>query len=601
MFPSITNDPMWTVPLPTTPYSEHFNSQSLDNGPSWIPETDFLSTTAVEAVSLTSDTTVPDMQLDQVLSRLSQIEVVGKLVRRWWRVSPSGPVTRSLFDKVLVSVEAAAHRVTKGHTEAKKLTIEVREASLRPWAVLPSTSPREMSKLLTEPNLRLEAIGIILATAGTAALCLLESDILFSVLSFNAEDRHLFAKDMLTASDTCIAFCDDTSSLHDLMIWLRYTNFLLTLNLCGYADHQTWSRSGQLFGDALAMEMHREPREPSYDTPLFLNEMRTRMFACLYAQDKFLSNILDRLPRIPRLYCSRKLPLDVSDEKLLGAGSTLEEILYGTDSSEGWSDDESHPVDLLRARFIFSTLREDILNVRLGNPNEDKETFIRRMPARIAAVWEGLPSRVRFDPSASDLGKPYAYITNLLLYLEYLDLYYCAHQLLSRYTGKTEDPNLLQMALTLVTTVVNCARRYCRRFGASKEVSSILWMYGLPSAIMLANIMRQRAELGQDMPRPTSWATLYRQLSVLASELEANADPKDGNFSLYSERSKLLSEQLDRALNARHGRHPSDATLISPTSSEMSIGDIGLMSAVAAEDFADSLTDMVMDSERFDS
>lgn len=118
---------------------------------------------------------------------------------------------------------------------------------------------------------------------------------------------------------------------------------------------------------------------------------------------------------------------------------------------------------------------------------------------------------------------------------------------------------------------------------------------------MLANIMRQRAELGQDMPRPTSWATLYRQLSVLASELEANADPKDGNFSLYSERSKLLSEQLDRALNARHGRHPSDATLISPTSSEMSIGDIGLMSAVAAEDFADSLTDMVMDSERFDS
>lgn len=101
------------------------------------------------------------------------------------------------------------------------------------------------------------------------------------------------------------------------------------------------------------------------------------MFACLYAQDKFLSNILDRLPRIPRLYCSRKLPLDVSDEKLLGAGSTLEEILYGTDSSEGWSDDESHPVDLLRARFIFSTLREDILNVRLGNPNEDKETFIR--------------------------------------------------------------------------------------------------------------------------------------------------------------------------------------------------------------------------------
>lgn len=227
---------MWTAPLSTAPYSENFNSQSLDSGPGWIQETDFLNTTTVEAISLTQDTTVADMQLDQVLSRLSQIEAVGKLVRRWWRVSSSGPVTRSLFDKALVSVESAAHRVSKGHTEAKRLAIEVREASLRPWAILPSTSPREVSKMLTEPNLRLEAIGIILATAGTAALCLLESDILFSVLSLSAEDCHLFAKDMLSASDTCIAFCDDSSGLHDLMIWLRYTNFLLTLNLCGYAS-----------------------------------------------------------------------------------------------------------------------------------------------------------------------------------------------------------------------------------------------------------------------------------------------------------------------------------------------------------------------------
>lgn len=218
------------------------------------------------------------------------------------------------------------------------------------------------------------------------------------------------------------------------------------------------------------------------------------MFACLYTHDKFLSNILDRLPRIPRLYCSRKLPLDGGGEKLLGAGSTLEEILYGTDS-ESWSDEESHPVDLLRARFIFATFREDILNVRFGAPNEDKETFIRyvfqgfrycfitasarshtlrQIPARIAAVWEGLPSRVRFDPGASDLGKPYTYITNLVVYLEYLDLSYCAHQLLCQYTGKTDDANLLQMALTLMTTAVNCARRYCRRFGASKEASSIV-------------------------------------------------------------------------------------------------------------------------------
>ncbi|KAI1433784.1 hypothetical protein GGR50DRAFT_464031 [Xylaria sp. CBS 124048] len=348
------------------------------------------------------------------------------------------------------------------------------------------------------------------------------------------------------------------------------------------------------------MEIHREPSESSYDTPFFLSEIRTRLFACLYAHDKALSNILDRPPRIPRHYCNRKLPLDVSDEKLLSSGSTLEEILLGLDS-EGWNGEESCPTDLLRARYEFATLREDILSVRLGAPNGDNETFVRQIPLRITTIWDGLPPRVRFDPNAPDLGKPYTYITNLLLYLEYLDLYNCAQQLLCGYTDKNDDPSLLQLALTLVTTAVNCARRYSRQFGASKEMSSILWIYGLPSAIVLANAMRQRAELGQDMPRPMAWASLYRQLSVLASELEADADPKDANYAFYSERSRLLSEQLDHALNARHCPTPSEAsTLISTSSSEMSIGEIGLVATAGADDFADTLTSIAMDAERFD-
>ncbi|KAI1433785.1 hypothetical protein GGR50DRAFT_463998 [Xylaria sp. CBS 124048] len=228
---------MWTMQLPLTPYSDDFNGQALDNGLSSISDADFLSTSTMEGLSHSppSGTTVHDMQIDQVLSRLSQIEVVGKLARRWWRVSPGGPVPKSLFDKVLISVESAAQRQSKGHIEARRLAIDIRETSSKSWTILPGTPPRDISKLLTEPNLRLEAIGIIFAIAGAAAICLLESDVLFSVLSLNAEDRQTFAKDMLSASDTCIAFCDDNSGLHDLMIWLRYANFLLTLNLCGYA------------------------------------------------------------------------------------------------------------------------------------------------------------------------------------------------------------------------------------------------------------------------------------------------------------------------------------------------------------------------------
>jgi len=202
-----------------------------------MQETDFVSTTADHPISSPPpDVTVAGMLLDQVLSRLSQFDIVGELLRRWWRVSPSGPVPRCLFDKALISIESASHRLEQGPAEARRLAAEIMEASSRPWVMPPETPPRDLPKLFAEPNLRIEAVGIILATAGTAAICLPESDILFSVLSLNSEQRHRFARDILQASDACITFCDDDSpGLHDLMIWLRYASFLLTLNFCGYA------------------------------------------------------------------------------------------------------------------------------------------------------------------------------------------------------------------------------------------------------------------------------------------------------------------------------------------------------------------------------
>ena len=141
----------------------------------------------------------------------------------------------SLLAEVLASVESLASRLSQNLAEPHSLAVDIKEATLRPLAVSPSTLPTEFSLLLTGTNLRLGA-GTILSIAGNAALSLLETDSRLSSPKPDTMDRQSFARDMLLASDTCIAFCDQYFNIHDVNLWLRYENFLLTLNSCGYAS-----------------------------------------------------------------------------------------------------------------------------------------------------------------------------------------------------------------------------------------------------------------------------------------------------------------------------------------------------------------------------
>lgn len=102
-----------------------------------------------------------------------------------------------MLKEVLVSVESAANRISQGHGETNRLAEDVKTATSQQLVVPLDTRPEEFSKILTRPSLRAEAIGLVLSMAGNAAICLLESDIVFSVSDMHVLDRKAFAKDML--------------------------------------------------------------------------------------------------------------------------------------------------------------------------------------------------------------------------------------------------------------------------------------------------------------------------------------------------------------------------------------------------------------------
>jgi hypothetical protein len=79
--------------------------------------------------------------------------------------------------------------------------------------------------------------------AGNAALGLLESDVVFSSTGMHQDvlDRKAFAGEMLSASDAAIAFAkEQCHDLYDVLLWLRYENFVLTRNCCGYESKDTY-------------------------------------------------------------------------------------------------------------------------------------------------------------------------------------------------------------------------------------------------------------------------------------------------------------------------------------------------------------------------
>jgi len=225
----MANDSTWNAP----PLSQNHDSQA--NAAVEL-KTDLPDSLSINTTMMPRITNVMDFQLNEVLTRLFRIDVIGKLVRRWSQVCPISPVPWSLLEEILLSVESVASHLSQNPAEAHNVATGIKDATRQPLVVPPSTLPTEFSKLLTGKNLRLESIGIILSIASNAALGLLESDVVFSSLALNMQDRQSFVEDMLSASDTCIAFCEQYFGVHDAIVWLRYENFLLTLNSCGYAS-----------------------------------------------------------------------------------------------------------------------------------------------------------------------------------------------------------------------------------------------------------------------------------------------------------------------------------------------------------------------------
>ena len=132
-----------------------------------------------------------------------------------------------------------------------------------------------------------------------------------------------------------------------------------------------------------ALGLHREAglayTPASALSPSFtVSEFRRRLFCHIFISDKQLSTLMGRPPAFSRRYITSKMPLDLSDTQVLAEGQELEDIKSRLDPM-GWNvDGECHFSTVCRAWMMMALIRDEVLELSLGLPDEACAMIERR-------------------------------------------------------------------------------------------------------------------------------------------------------------------------------------------------------------------------------
>ena len=132
-----------------------------------------------------------------------------------------------------------------------------------------------------------------------------------------------------------------------------------------------------------AIGLHREIEpasspQPAISPSFMVSEFRRRLFCSVFVTDKQLATFMGRPPTLSRRYATCKLPLDLSDSELMADHDALERSKNLLDIN-GWNTSGAiYPSTIVRAWMLMSLVRDEILELSLGQPMEGYEAEQRR-------------------------------------------------------------------------------------------------------------------------------------------------------------------------------------------------------------------------------
>lgn len=126
-----------------------------------------------------------------------------------------------------------------------------------------------------------------------------------------------------------------------------------------------WNRHHELTAIFSAVGLHCYQGTP---TVTLRSEMRKRLSAACFWNDKEISLFTGRPPALSHRYYTCPLPLDLADEVLLEGGELLQREIDALDE-HGWNQ-KGEIYDATRCRIIalFAAIQDEVMELFIGTP-----------------------------------------------------------------------------------------------------------------------------------------------------------------------------------------------------------------------------------------
>lgn len=266
------------------------------------------------------------------------------------------------------------------------------------------------------------------------------------------------------------------------------------------------------------------------------------------------------------------MPLDLSGEQLALQGTELQNVLASLDSN-GWNTSgKLHRVTWARVWFLYSRIREEILEVSLGSADADVESRINEIWNKMERLVASLPEFVRqgipqidtyevdgdrrSELQIFDVAKPSnSTLSAIVVHLGIMQTeFYLRRAQVNRMKTPTETLIPISRRMLKVVLMAQSRRDYFRDFQV--DVACLMAEVGVSSAGVLAvELLKQEQSrhITQDvLPRSDTIQDISVFIAHLADVRTGDANShicKQGRRALKGAMDKLLSPSAPPLLN----------------------------------------------------
>lgn len=338
-------------------YQETQNSLSLVQGasilssmrtPSSLPGTN-------PAASSTTPTLSPST-LETclfVLRRIPGEDVALSLFQK--HVNPNDGWLRSAAEHLIKSLSTAFGRELRSRRPAdlEAMAQVLSTNTARVW-MDDQPDAQQWLESFSGRNMRWECIGILFTYWGLAS---------FSV---TPQQLDIAATVYKEAAEKCIELCRGCAP-NTLLLYLIHKDAIIESMQSGDASPTFWRRLGDDVATATYLGLHAITQDGDY-VPTVASEVKRRMISQIFVVDKVAASFSGRPPLLSRKYMTTPLPLDLSDEVLMADAATITRAVEDLDEN-GWNKKEVfQPSVIVRARRMLMTIKDEIIELALGNP-----------------------------------------------------------------------------------------------------------------------------------------------------------------------------------------------------------------------------------------